>query len=103
MRIERAACGFGFLASLLVLVGCGGSDTTGVVSGTVKVDGKEAESAVITFFPSNGPTAGGEVKSGAYSVKVPLGTSKVEIRMAKAVPGKKKVAEGPGSEQGTVE
>ena len=104
MRIERGACGFGLVVFLLVLVGCSGKDTMSVVSGMVKVNGKEAEAAVITFFPANGPTAGGEVKGGAYSVKVPLGASKVEIRMAKAVAGIKKVVEGPGAgDQGHVE
>jgi len=97
MRIVRGACGFGFVVLLLILVGCGGTDPMSEVSGTVKVNGKEAEAAVITFFPANGPTAGAEVKEGAYSVQVPLGISKVEIRMAKAIAGKTRIAEGPGA------
>jgi hypothetical protein len=97
MRTARAALALGMLVALLPLAGCT-DNTTGQVSGLIKVDGTPVEQGMITFVPEDGkgPTAGGMVQAGRYSVKVPVGTMKVVISMAKVV-GMKKVYDTPNS------
>ena len=71
----------GLVLALLVVAGCGGA-REGQVSGTVKVDGALVEEGAITFIPADGQgqTAGGPIKDGQYSVKVPTpGVMKVSI------------------------
>lgn len=88
----------GMLIALLVLsAGCA-EPTTGVVTGTVAVNGTPAKEGSIAFFPTNGksPTAGGEIVDGSYSATVPLGNCKVEIRVPKVV-GQKKLYDTPDS------
>src|SRR5690242_7694097 len=72
------------------IAGCNKSNV-GTVSGTVTVDGSPAKSGSIAFFPVNkkSPTAGAEIRDGEYLARVPLGTSKVEIRVPKVVGQKK--------------
>ena len=84
-----------FLFSAFV-VGCGNNDQTGEVSGTITYEGKAIENGAITFFPSNGPTAGSVIKDGTYSAKVPVGKTKVVISGSKVV-GSKKVYDTPDS------
>jgi len=94
---------FGGLAiCALVAVGCDGSKFADV-SGTVTVDGKPVETGSITFVPADGlsSTAGGEIKDGKYSVKVPVGMMKVSISSPKAI-GKKKLYATPDSPEGTL-
>jgi hypothetical protein len=71
---------------LIILAGCGES-TIGVVSGTVTVDGLPAKEGSIAFFPVDrkSATAGAEIREGEYTAQVPLGASKVEIRVPKVV------------------
>ena len=96
MGSVRAGCGLAFLVSVLAVPGCQ-RDTTAELSGTIMVDGKPLEKGSIGFAPAdgNGQTAGGEVMAGKYSVKVPIGLMKVEIRYPKVV-GKKKDYDAPG-------
>jgi hypothetical protein len=85
------------LIVVLVFSGCA-EPTTGVVTGTVTVDGVPAKSGSIAFFPVNrkSSTAGAEIIDGSYTATVPLGASKVEIRVSKVV-GQKKLYDTPDS------
>lgn len=87
-----AAC-----CAVSTIAGCGKANV-GTVSGTVIVDGSPAKSGSIAFFPVNkkSPTAGAEIHDGEYLARVPLGTSKVEIRVSKVV-GQKKLYNTPNS------
>ncbi len=86
-----------FLTAVSALAGCGDSSMA-QVSGSVTVDGQPIDKGAIAFYPVDGkaPTAGGEIKAGAYSVRVPVGLMKVEISMPKEV-GKKKLYNTPNS------
>ena len=98
----------GIVAALLALiagVGCSGGSDTGTVIGTVTVDGNvPAEGSSIDFISTGGgaSTAGGLIEQGKYSVKVPVGATKVEIRIPRPQGGAARVAPkgGPGSEKG---
>lgn len=87
------------LAALLALAGCGGS-TTGEVSGSVTVDGQvPAEGSSITFVPIGTGSSGGgaTLKDGKYSVALPIGEYKVQIRVPELLrPKGGKAVEGPG-------
>jgi hypothetical protein len=85
------------LGVLSLIAGCGKSNV-GIVNGTVTIDGLPAKSGSIAFFPLDrkSPTAGAEIRDGLYEARVPLGTSKVEIRVSKVV-GQKKLYNTPNS------
>ena len=80
------------------LLGCGDSSGLVKVSGTVSVDGKLSDKGGITFIPVDGqsPTAGAEIIDGTYTSMVPLGESKVQIRIPKVV-GTRKLYNTPDS------
>ena len=94
MRLPTSA---GVVALFLALSGCS-TDSAAEVSGTVTFDGKPVADGAISFRSPDGSTstAGGIVKDGKYSAKVPRGTMKVEITGAKVV-GQKKVYNTPNS------
>jgi hypothetical protein len=97
MRVRR----FGWavaVAALAAVAGCSGPPTHGEVTGTVTVDGKPAPRGAVTFIPVDGKsqTAGGEIKDGRYTARVPLGLAKVEVRVPKVV-GRKKLYDTPDS------
>lgn len=97
-RGHRPAARWGIsLAISLLMAGCA-EPTSGVVTGTVTVDGSPAKSGSIAFFPISGKstTAGAEILDGEYSAEVPLGEFKVEIRVPKVV-GEKKLYDTPDS------
>ena len=81
-------------ASIAMLAnGCGGQSgiERPAVSGTVLLDGQPIESGTISFVPApgtKGPTAGGIIKSGKYSISegdgAAVGTARVEISSSKA-------------------
>jgi hypothetical protein len=81
--IARAAT---FALLLVLLHGCSGSSTTSEVRGKVSYDGTAIEKGTISFFPldGQGQPQGGEIKDGAYSVRMMPGTMEVRISM----PGK---------------
>src|SRR5438309_491715 len=69
---------FCFLPPLLL--GCSGGQAT--VTGTVTYDGKEVANGTISFYPvdGEGPTAGGMIKNGKYTVtNLTPGKKRVEI------------------------
>ncbi len=73
------------LGSVFVLAGCGGSQNA-EVSGTVTFDGKPIENGSIVFLSvdGKGPTTGGTIENGKYSVQnVPVGLCKIQIKAAK--------------------
>jgi hypothetical protein len=81
----------------ILIAGCAKSDT-GVVTGTITVDGAPAQSGSIAYFPIDrkSSTAGAGITDGRYTATVPLGSSKVEIRVPKVV-GQKKLYDTPDS------
>jgi hypothetical protein len=85
------------LFALVAVAGCA-EPTTGVVTGTVTVDGSPAKEGSIAFFPVNrkSSTAGAAIIDGKYTATVPLGQAKVEIRVPKVV-GQKKLYDTPDS------
>ena len=85
------------LGAMSSIPGCNKSNL-GTVSGTVTVDGSPAKTGSIAFFPANkkSATAGAEIRDGQYEARVPLGTSKVEVRVSKVV-GQKKLYNAPNS------
>jgi len=94
------------LVVLACLPGCEDGPRTGEVTGTVKVAGQiPPAGSSITFIPTDGKsqTAGAMLQDGRYSVRVPVGMSKVEIRVPRPVsrPGSK--VQGPGAEGGLIE
>jgi len=87
LRVALAA-GPALLAAWFVW-GCGGPEgpQRAAVQGTVTLDGQPIAEGTITFYPTGdtrGPSAGGEIRDGAYSLaaaKGPVvGTCRVEIR-----------------------
>src|SRR5260370_38063370 len=103
--IGRAAGAVGLLTALALAAGCGGG-STGEVTGTVRVDGKPPPpGSSITFFPMDGksPTAGGLIEDGKYTVRVPVGMAKIEIRVPRPVSRPKEVKEGSGPQGDVVE
>jgi hypothetical protein len=99
MRIQRQTLLGGLLAlAIVAAAGCSGGPVLGTVTGSVTVDGKPAEKGAVTFIPADGksPTAGGEIKEGKYTARVPVGTAKVEVRVPKVV-GRKKIYDTPDS------
>lgn len=100
MRSSSTSSGYLLPATLLLLIGVGGCNDPnfGLVSGAVTIDGEPAKDGSIAFFPLDGKasTAGGVIADGNYSAKVPVGTLRVEIRVAKVV-GEKKLYDAPNS------
>src|SRR5262249_18647791 len=100
MRVSRLLLFTGFLIAITFLVGCGG---LAEVRGTVKYDGKLIEDGAIRFEPVDGKSqpAGGLIKAGAYSAKVPHGAMKVTISSSQIV-DKKKLYDAPNSPYGEI-
>ena len=72
-----------------LVMGCGKKTgpTLHQVSGIVKLNGEPLDTGSISFIPTNGEgaTAGGVIDEGKYSVKVPAGAKRVEIKAPKVV------------------
>jgi hypothetical protein len=94
----RAASFAGFVAVLTFIGGCS-VDATVEVKGTVRYDGQPIAEGAINFIPIDGmtSTAGGLIKDGAYSVKVPPGVMKVTITSIKETGESKKLYDAPES------
>lgn len=96
----------GALALLALVAGCEDGPRTGEVAGTVKVDGLiPPPGSSITFIPTDGKaqTAGAVLEEGRYSVRVPVGMSRVEIRVPRPAANRAPKTEGPGAEGGYIE
>lgn len=78
------------LVWVCAMPGCA-DQSSGEVTGMVRVDGTPIESGAITFIPADGATstAGGTIKAGRYSVRVPVGKFKVSISMPRETHKKK--------------
>jgi hypothetical protein len=87
------------VAVALWLIGCGAAGDATVLSGTVTLDGAPLSAGQIRFVPvgGQGPTAGGAITDGRYSVAVAPGEKKVEISAAKVV-GQQRMYEAAGSQ-----
>lgn len=72
----------GFIFAILLSIGCT-DPTVGIINGTVLVDGEAPETGSIVFAPTDGKhgPSGGTITDGAYEVTVPVGTSKIEVRV----------------------
>ncbi len=86
-----------FLLIVFSALGCEPSFTA-LVSGVVTVDGEPAKVGAISFIPEDniGTPVGGVIEDGNYSVEVPFGSKKVEVRVSKVV-GKKRLYDTPDS------
>jgi hypothetical protein len=87
------------LSCVLAATGCGNADSSrSRVHGTVTVNGTPPASGAIAFTPVDGaaPTTGGSIVDGKYSADVPIGPSKVAIRVPKVI-GQRKLYNTPDS------
>lgn len=99
MSTTRRIGAFGLLAALVALAGCQDGPATGEVAGVVKVNGEiPPPGSSITFIPADGksPSAGATLQDGRYTAQVPVGLSKVEIRVPRPIKKGGKIDEGPG-------
>jgi len=83
----RKALGVVGLPLLVVLVGC--DNSLGTVTGKVTYDGEAVQEGFITLAPADGagPTVGGPIVGGEFSVSdIPPGEKVVLIQAVKAVP-----------------
>jgi hypothetical protein len=82
----------------LLFLGCGPESKMAIITGTVTVNGKLPETGSISFVALDGltPNAGAAITKGKFTSEVPIGESKVEIRVPKVV-GKKKLYDTPDS------
>jgi hypothetical protein len=82
------------------LCGCGGGDelVKYEIGGQVQLNGQPVKAGNISFVPADGvgPTAGGVITDGQYTVEVPPGPKKVEISSPKVV-GQRKLFDAPDS------
>lgn len=85
-------------AVFIATVGCEEVGHKAFVSGEVKVDGQLVAKGSISFMPEDGlsPTTGTEIIDGKYDSAVPLGKSKVEIRVPRKI-GQRKLYDTPDS------
>ena len=80
------------------LFGCGPASKLASITGTVNVNGQPVEKGSISFIPVDGSTqvTGAEIITGKYNSPIPIGESKVEIRVPKKT-GSKKLYDTPDS------
>ncbi len=92
---------FGACATLLlvaVLAGCSSEGAKGTVEGTVTFNSQPLDEGLIRFVPVDGKTqpADGTITAGKFSVQVPVGDIRVEVRSPKVV-GKMQMYQTPDS------
>jgi hypothetical protein len=94
MHTVRAGSFGVFAAAALILAGCDGARMADV-SGSVKYDGQLVDDGAIQFSAVDGksPSAGGSIKAGQYTARVPVGNMKVTISWPKGTGVKKKLYE----------
>jgi len=104
---RRAGWPAGLLIALGLAAGCGSGRGTGEVTGTVTVDGQTPPAgSSITFIPTDGQsqTAGSLIDNGKYTARgVPVGSTKVQIRVPRTAGKPTGAAAGPGAQGGLIE
>jgi hypothetical protein len=91
-------CGWHVFIGIAVLMisGCAGATDRASVSGTVTLDGKPVPEGYLNFYPeSGGPSAGGTILDGKYTIEeergVVIGPNRIEVhgtyKTGKMVPG----------------
>ena len=75
------------VAASVVFTGCSGDSTRFAVEGEVTLDGEPAKTGAISFYPVDnvGTPVGGGIQDGQYSVQVPFGEKKVQVRVSKVI------------------
>ena len=101
MRLSPIACLLA-LAVAAGTAGCSGEAPYGDVRGDVTLDGKPLEEGVIRFVPIDGKTSTASelINGGKFSVKVPVGSHRVEISSPKLPKG---IASAKQMKRGTVD
>jgi hypothetical protein len=86
------------LVLLSLATGCADPNEA-TLGGTVTIDGQSAKEGSIAFFPIDGEsrTTGAKIVDGKYNAAVPLGKTRIEIRVPKVV-GQRKLYDTPNSE-----
>jgi hypothetical protein len=86
------------LLLLSLATGCADPNEA-TLGGTVSIDGQQAKEGSIAFFPVDGQarTTGAKIVDGKYTATVPLGKTRIEIRVPKVV-GQRKLYDTPNSE-----
>ncbi len=76
-----AVCNWIFVASLILLAGCGPSDNRVSISGTVELDGKPLGEATLGFITESGSSMSSASTSpdGKFFAKVAAGVNKVSV------------------------
>ena len=87
------------LVAFLGLTGCSREPGKSRITGEVTLDGNTVDEGNISFFPSDGegPTAGGPIENGTYSVEVPPGPKKILITSPEVVGQRKAYEADPNS------
>jgi hypothetical protein len=88
----------GLVLCLLVCVGCAPDAKIARMRGEVTINAQPVERGSIAFFPVDGNTkvTGTEIVAGKFSSEIPVGESKVEIRVPRKT-GTKKLYDTPDS------
>ena len=96
--MKTSIFGSSLLVACLALAGCGYGENEAYLSGQVMVDGQLVPTGSISFFPLEGesPTTGTTITEGKYYSQVPVGESKVEIRIPRKT-GSRKLYDTPDS------
>ncbi len=84
--------------AVLIVVGCQRGPATGLVRGTVTLDGKPLAAGIVRFVPIDGKGAASSVPvaEGAFQLDVETGPKKVEFSAPKVV-GRQKAYDTPES------
>ena len=92
-----------FALGLLVAAGCTYSTGKGTVEGTVTLDGQPLKSGLICFMPTDGKsqTADTTITDGRFSLEVPVGEKRVDIRAPKVI-GRQQMYDTPNSPAGVL-
>jgi hypothetical protein len=87
------------LVALLGLIGCNRDVAKSRITGEVTLDGSAVEEGSISFAPSDGqgPSAGGLIENGTFSIEVPPGPKKVSITSPEVVGQRKAYETDPNS------
>ena len=102
----RVLIATGMLMSLCVGCGQGDGATRCAVKGKVTLDGSPIEAGSIAFMPAGGtegPTAGGQIEKGEYSIPSDKGPVEGRYRVEIRAPQKTgKMIQAPMAEEGTM-